>query len=102
MIAFRGLRSSARQPVLVFLFHLKTLYQRFKLLNFTLFRCNGFALGMNTLKFLLIKPYPFAQIIRVEFERQRDFPYISLVFCNRFDSFEFELRGKRAFRPTTI
>lgn len=35
-------------------------YLRFELLKFALFRCNSIAHRLNTQKFLLMQPYPFA------------------------------------------
>ena len=57
----------------------------------------------NTLKFLLIQTYPFAQMARVECNvPARTFSDIALVFNHLLDSFEPELRGKGAFSPTRL
>lgn len=58
--------------------------------------------GLNTQKFLFIQPYPFTQMVRIEFECLRDLPGIELAFYNLLDSFEFELWGKCAFSPTSF
>ena len=58
--------------------------------------------GRNILKFLLIQPYPFTQIVRVELECQRDFSDITLVFNHLLDSFKPEPRGKGTFSPTSF
>lgn len=47
-------------------------------------RGNSITSGPNTLKFLLIQPYPFTQMVRVELECQRDFSDITLVFNHLF------------------
>ncbi|MNH42864.1 hypothetical protein D3C79_1046520 [compost metagenome] len=41
-------------------------------------------------------------MVRIEFECLSDFPGIALVFNNLLDSFEFELRGKCSFSPTSF